>query len=90
MESVLGRIEKRENARTDHAQHGVHGVTGQAVLLHAGRESGTESGNVDPQQATPRAVPVPHRRRRAVTLVPAEDGVIGRHGVSVPCLVGEE
>ena len=109
MESVLGRIEKRENARKDHVQHGVHGVTGQAVLLHVGRESGTESGNVDPQQgeiintnnrdkkcfttpisATPRGVPVPHRRRRAVTLVPAEDGVIGRHGVSVPCLVGEE
>ena len=109
MESVLGRIEKRENARKYHVQHGVHGVTGQAVLLHAGRESGTESGNVDPQQgeivnkidtvnttiyktisATRKGVPVPHRRRRAVTLVPAEDGVIGRHGVSVPCLVGEE
>ena len=40
--------------------------------------------------AIPRVVPVPHQRRRAVTLVPAEDGVIGRHGVSVPCLVGEE
>ena len=109
MESVLERIEKRENARKDHVQHGVHGVTGQAVLLHVGRESGTESGNVDPQQgeiintnnrkdkcitpfisATPRAVPVPHRRKRAVTPVPAEDGVIGRHGVSVLCLVGEE
>jgi len=90
MESVLGRIEKRENARKDHVQHGVHGVTGQAVLLHVGRESGTESGNVDPQQATPRVALVPHPRRRAVTLVPAEDGVIGRHGVSVPCLVGEE
>ena len=50
MESVLGRTKKRENARKDHVQHGVHGVTGQAVLLHVGRESGTESGNVDPQQ----------------------------------------
>ena len=43
-----------------------------------------------PISATPIAVPVPHQRSRAVTLVPAEDGVIGRHGVSVPCLVGEE
>ena len=50
MESVLERIKKRGNARKDHVQHGVHGVTGQAVLLHVGRESGTESGNVDPQQ----------------------------------------
>ena len=50
MESVLGRIEKRENARKYHVQHGVHGVTGQAVLLHVGRESGTESGNADHQQ----------------------------------------
>ena len=50
MESVLGRKEKRGNARQYHVQRGVHGVTGQAVLLHAGRESGTESGNVDHQQ----------------------------------------
>ena len=47
MESVLERIKKRENARKDHVQHGVHGVTGQAVQLHVVMVSETESGNVD-------------------------------------------
>ena len=45
--SVRGRKERKESAKRDPVLHGVHGVTGQAVQLHVGMVSETESGNVD-------------------------------------------
>ena len=38
MESVLEKEEKKEDARRSRVQHGVLGVTGQAVLLHVEKE----------------------------------------------------
>ena len=80
MVSVLGRKGKREDARRGPAHHGVHGVTGQAVLHHVGKESGIELGSVDPLQVTLTFAQEPPLSLRCVTLVPVQDGVAGHHG----------
>jgi len=87
MESVLGRRGKREDARRSLVHHGVHGVTGQAVLPHVGKDSEIESGNVDPLQATLTVAQDPPLSQKCVTLAPVKDGVAGHHGAPALCPV---
>ena len=79
-ESVLGRKGKREDARRGLVHRGVHGVTGQAVLPHVGKDSEIESGNVDLPQVILTVAQDPPLSLKCVTLAPVKDGVAGHRG----------